>query len=83
MTRTEERPFRIWYWRNADGNWFMELRYGKKVMKLSGESTAVEVGQNDMLTAVIATLLNAVRAGELGKAMALAKNERMATLGKR
>ena len=83
VTRTEERRLRKWYWRNADGNWFMELRYGNKAIKLSGENTAVEVGGKEKLTTVIATLSNAVKAGELDKAMALAKNERMTTLRKR
>ena len=82
VTKTEERRLRKWYWRNSDGNWFMELRYGNKAIKLSGENTAVEVGEKAKLTTVIATLTDAVKAGELDKAMALAKKERMATLRK-
>jgi len=45
-------------------------------------NTAVEVGEKAKLTTVIATLTDAVKAGELDKAMALAKKERMATLRK-
>ena len=68
--------------RDADGDWFMELRYGNKAIKLSGENTAVEVGGKEKLTTVITTLTDAVKAGELDKALAAAKKERMAMLRK-
>ncbi len=82
IAKTVERRLRKWFWRNSDGNWFMELRYGNKAIKLSGENTAVEVGDKGKLTTVIATLTDAVKAGELDKALAVAKKERMAMLRK-
>ncbi|CAA7614249.1 hypothetical protein [Magnetospirillum sp. SS-4] len=60
----------------------MELRYGNQPLKLNGDNTAVLVGKLEQLAGVIETLMEAVAAGELDKALAAAKKERMATLRK-
>lgn len=82
VVQNVERRVRKWYWRNADGNWFMEVRYGNKALKLSGENTAIEVGGQDKLVEVIGTVKDAVEAGELDKALNMARKERLATLRK-
>jgi hypothetical protein len=82
LAQTAERRLHKWYWRNGDGNWLLELRYGNRPLKLNGDSTAVLVGKLEQLTSVIETLIEAVTAGELDKALAAAKKERMATLRK-
>ena len=51
-----------------------------KVLKLSGNRTAVEVGDQGKLTETITTLIEAVKIGELDKALLAAKNERAATM---
>ncbi|CAA7620396.1 hypothetical protein [Magnetospirillum sp. SS-4] len=76
------KRLRQWFWQDADGNWLLELRYGNKLLKLNGDNTAVVVGKLEQLTSVIETLMEAVTAGELDKALAAAKKERMATLRK-
>ena len=77
-----ERRLRKWYWRNADSTWFMEVRYGNRALKLSGENTAIEVGEREKLTEVIGAVKDAVMAGELDKILAAAKKERMTMLRK-
>jgi hypothetical protein len=79
---TKERRLRKWYWRNVDGSWFLELRYGNKALKLSGDKTAIQIGGKEKLAEVIGMLKDAVMAGELDKALEMAKKERMATLRK-
>ena len=78
----QEKPRRIrkWYCHNGDGAWFIELRYGGKVMKIAGENTAIEIGELKKAQKVIDTLMQAVTAGELDKALLAAKKERMAML---
>lgn len=76
------KRLRQWFWQNADGNWLLELRYGNRPLKLSGDNTAVVVGKQEQLAGVLETLMEAVTAGELDKALAAAKKERLATLRK-
>ncbi len=75
-----ERRLRKWFWRSVGGTWFMELRYGGKALKLSGNRTAIEVGDKAKLTETIATLIEAVKAGELDKVLLAAKKERAAVM---
>ena len=58
----------------------MELRYGGKALKLSGNRTAIEVGDKAKLTETVATLIEAVKAGELDKMLLAAKKERAAVM---
>jgi hypothetical protein len=76
VTKDVERRLRKWFWRNADGIYFIELRYGGKALKLDGKNTAVEAGTVEGLAKVIATLTEAVKAGEMDKALVAAKKER-------
>ena len=82
VAQAVERRMRKWYWRNAEGNWLFEVRYGNKALKLSGENTAIEVGEREQLAETIGAVKEAVAAGELDKALAMAKKERAAMLRK-
>ncbi len=82
IAKTVLRKQRKWYWRNADGVWLLEVRYGNKALKLSGDKTAVEAGGVEKLADTIETLKAAVKAGELDKQLAAARKERMTTLRK-
>jgi hypothetical protein len=82
LTEVEKR-LRKWFWHNVEGSWFIELRYGGKVLKLDGKQTAVEVGDKSKLAEVIGTLMDAVKAGELDRALLAAKKERAALMRKR
>ena len=65
-----ERPKRVrpWYWLNAAGCFF-SVYYGSKLIKLDGEMTAISMGDRSELPAVIRAVIDAVRAGELDKAI--------------
>ena len=76
------KRLRQWFWHDVTGTWFLELRYGNRPMTLNGDKTAIEVGKLDQLTSVIETLIEAVTAGELDKALAAAKKDRLAMLRK-
>lgn len=82
IAQKQDRRMRKWYWADADGTWYIELRYGNKVLKLAGNNTAIEVGDKSKLADTIKSVKEAVTAGELDKALANAKKERMATLRK-
>ncbi len=51
--------------------------------RLDGKKTAVEVGDKSKLAEVIGTLMDAVKAGELDKALLAAKKERAALMRKK
>jgi hypothetical protein len=80
VEQTVLRRLRRWYWQNGAGVWLMELRYGNKPLKLVGGKSAVEVGEQSQLLVVIDTLMEAVVAGELDKALAAARTARLAQL---
>lgn len=77
-----KRRLRRWYWRNHTGTWLMELRYGGKALKIDGGKTAIEVGDKAAIPAVIDRLIEAVKAGELDKALIQAKKERVTAMRK-
>lgn len=82
VAKDVERRLRRWYWQNGAGVWLMELRYGNKPLKLMGGKSAVEVGEQSQLLTVLDTLMAAVQAGELDRALAAARKERAAQLKK-
>jgi len=70
--------FRRWFWKNGNGKWLFELRYGNKTIAIADGKAAVEVGDIKKLPDVISTLSEAVKAGELDKVLLKAKDERRA-----
>ena len=80
VTQEVPRRLRKWFWHNGEGTWFIELRYGGKVMKISGDKAAIEAGELADVPKTITTVMEAVKAGELDKALLAAKKERMAIL---
>ncbi len=61
----KEKRVRQWFWHNLDGQWFLEIRFGNKVVGLGKNKTAIEVGGKENLVATIETVIDAVKAGEL------------------
>jgi hypothetical protein len=62
---TVQRPVPKFYFADARGKWYFQLRYGsKRLVVLDGKDT-VEVGEKKDLLPVIATLIEAVEQGEL------------------
>jgi hypothetical protein len=67
---TVPKRFRAWYWHDASGVWFLEVRYGARALKLNKSgATSIVVGERDKLVDTIRTVIEAVRAGELDAAI--------------
>lgn len=62
------RP-RIWWTRAPDGLVFTEIRYNKVALNIAGRGTSIEVGPLRKLPTVYRTVIKAVKAGELDKAI--------------
>ena len=62
------RP-RIWWTRAPDGLVFTEVRYNKVALNIAGRGTSIEVGPLRKLPTVYRTVVKAVKAGELDKAI--------------
>ena len=61
----KQKRVRPWYWMNGAGGCFFQVWYGSKVIELKPGMTAVQVGKRDELLAVIRSIIDAVRFGEL------------------
>lgn len=63
----KEVPIRIkpWFWVGEKGEVLLAVQYGSKQIELMKGKTAVEVGTNDKLAAVIESIIDAVKNGEL------------------
>lgn len=70
--KTEGKPakaVRVW-WVAQDGGFYVQLRYGARVILLNGKENAVFVNKLSEVEAVLAAFAAAAKAGELDKAMA-------------
>jgi len=59
-----------WWRMDAQGNCFLVLRYGNRVITLSAGRTAIVVGPKGKLVSVIDTVITAAKAGELDAVLA-------------
>ena len=82
IARQEPKRLRRWYWHDINGVWYLELRYGNKVMEIAKGKTAIEVGERDKLPETIEAVIAAVDAGELDATLLAAKQDRSDALGK-
>jgi hypothetical protein len=73
---------RAGFFQDAGGKAFFTLRYAGKPVQLDGKNAAVEVGELTALPAILDTLAEAVRAGELDAQLAAAAAERSRILRK-
>jgi hypothetical protein len=64
-----KRPVPRWFFSDVRGNWYLQVRYGTRRLPLVDGRDTVEVGSKASLVAVLETITQAVRAGELDKAM--------------
>lgn len=60
---------RKWFWKDASGTLFLQLSYCNAPVALANGQKVVEVGTFDNLDAVIDTLVEAVKTGELDAAL--------------
>lgn len=65
-----EKRARAWYF-EQDNGWYVQCRYGARVLNLNGKNNAVWVAQLQEVGAVLAAFKAAAEAGELDKSIAL------------
>ncbi len=67
---TVPKRLRTWFWHDASGTWFMEVRYGSKALGLDKDgATSVVVDKRENLVPTINLMIDAVRNGELDAAI--------------
>ena len=67
-TAQHHRPIRPWFF-EQDGGWYVQCRYGARVITADGTNNAVFVKSLADVLGVLDTLLNAAEAGELDTAI--------------
>lgn len=82
--KTIEATKRIkeWYWTNSTGKIHLSIRYGSKTLEFSKGKNAIELSTGDELLATLATLKEAVIAGELDEAISQASEKLKAGFSK-
>lgn len=82
--RTIEATKRIkeWYWTNSTGKIHLSIRYGSKTLEFSKGKNAIELSTGDELLVTLATLKEAVIAGELDEAISQASEKLKAGFSK-
>ena len=82
--KTVEATKRIkeWYWTNSSGKIHLSIRYGSKTLEFSKGKNAIELSTGDELLATLATLKEAVIAGELDEAISQASEKLKAGFSK-
>jgi hypothetical protein len=63
------RAVRAWFFQKGTG-WFIQARYGARVLLLDGKSNAIQVSKIAEIEPVLAALERATAAGELDAALA-------------
>ncbi len=67
---------RTWFWKDEQGNYMLEVRYGNRRLELKPKKSTIEVGEVENLMPTLETLRDAVNAGELDKLLKEAKSSR-------
>lgn len=73
---TKQQKVRPWWRIDSSGHLFMSIRFGGRAVEFEKGKSAVSVLSKDKLPAVITTLIEAVRAGELDDILAHASRGR-------
>ena len=64
-----EKRLNAWYWQDGADKYLFEVRYGAQLLELAKGKHAIDVGGKDKLVAVIKTVIEAVKGGELDAAL--------------
>jgi hypothetical protein len=64
-----------WYWTNSTGKIHLSVRYGSKTLELAKGKNAIELNTGDELLTTLATIKEAVIAGELDDAISQASEK--------
>ena len=70
---TVPKRVKRWWRMDAQGNCFLVLRYGNRVITVSAGRTAIAVGAKSKLVSVIDTVIAAAKAGEMDAVLAAAQ----------
>ena len=70
---TVPKRVKRWWRMDAQGNCFLVLRYGNRVITLNAGRTAIAVGPKSKLVRVIDTVITAAKAGEMDAVLAAAQ----------
>lgn len=71
VEQAAEKRVRAWYF-EQDNGWYVQCRYGARVLHLNGKSNAVWVATLKEMADVLAAFKAAAEGGELDKAVAMA-----------
>lgn len=74
-TRTVDKAVRTWYF-EQDGGWYVQCRYGTRVLMLYGKSNAVFVDKLEQVADVLKVFRAAALAGEFDRAVLLVMRSR-------
>lgn len=82
--KTVEATKRVkeWYWTNNAGKIHLSVRYGSKTLELAKGKNAIELNTGEELLATLASLKEAVLAGELDEAISQASDKLKAGFSK-
>lgn len=72
-----EKRVRPWFF-EQDGGWYVQCRYGSRILNINGKSNAVFVDKLEEVAAIFATLKQAAEEGELDRAITLATKPKSA-----
>jgi hypothetical protein len=73
-----KKRVRPWFFQQDNG-WYVQCRYGARVLTINGKSNAVFVNKLEEVAPVLEALRAAVEAGELDRAVLLAMKAKTAT----
>ena len=72
-----EKRVRPWFF-EQDGGWYVQCRYGSRILNINGKSNAVFVDKLEEVAAIFATFKQAAEEGELDRAITLATKPKSA-----
>ncbi|EDM70293.1 hypothetical protein RAZWK3B_06372 [Roseobacter sp. AzwK-3b] len=73
----KQRQVKPWFF-EQDGGWYVQCRYGARVLLVDGENNAVFVGKLEQVSAVLDAFRAAAKAGELDAVIARAAERKRA-----
>lgn len=73
---TAQKRVRKWFYTNDGDEWYLEVKYGNRILQLAKDKTAIVVGALDNMVAVITQVKEAVLANELDNAIEAALSKK-------
>jgi hypothetical protein len=70
-----DKRVRAWFF-EQDGGWYVQCRYGSRILNINGKSNAVFVDKLEDVAGILEAFKNAAETGELDKAIVFATKAR-------